>query len=209
MRIAIFSDIHGNTPGLRAVLAAIEKAGGADLTVAAGDLVAGGPGTEEIFDLLLAHGVTILRGNWRDFAWRSAEWLWARIAQPYLDLVAGLPQTLRLEPVPGHRLTICHAAPDNVWSNTCAAQNDPALLRAVYGGEDAEVIAYGHYHAHHTLWLDDKLLVNVAGVSTARRGLSAYSLIQYAGFWQVQQYQVPYDAGEEQRLRDAYQPPPY
>lgn len=225
MRIAIFSDIHGSTPGLRAVLAAIAQAG-ADLTVAAGDLVGGGPGTDEIFDLLDEHGVRLLRGNWeeviyqpqqviaqhvlaqsQDFAWRSTEWLQAHLSQANLSRLPDLPVNLTLEPAPGHPITICHAAPGNPWSRTCAPQVAPGVLLAVYGGEAAEVVAYGHFHAHHTLWLGDKLLVNVAAVGMRKDGLSAYTLIEYSGAWQVRQYLTPYDTAAEKRLTDERKPP--
>lgn len=43
MRLAVFSDIHGNLSGLEAVLADIEAQGGADVTWCLGDLAAFGP----------------------------------------------------------------------------------------------------------------------------------------------------------------------
>ena len=39
MRIALFSDIHGNALGLREVLADIEARGGADVLFALGDIL--------------------------------------------------------------------------------------------------------------------------------------------------------------------------
>ncbi|HZB94438.1 MAG TPA: metallophosphoesterase, partial [Herpetosiphonaceae bacterium] len=63
MKIAVFSDIHGNISGLNAVLAAIDTLGGADLLFAAGDLLGGGPGTEDVLDLLLTRQVRMVRGN--------------------------------------------------------------------------------------------------------------------------------------------------
>ena len=43
MRLAVFSDVHGNSIALDAVLADIERRGGGDGYVAAGDLAATGP----------------------------------------------------------------------------------------------------------------------------------------------------------------------
>jgi predicted phosphodiesterase len=63
LKIAVFSDIHGNISGLNAVLAAIDTLGGADLLFAAGDLLGGGPGTEDVLDLLLTRQVRMVRGN--------------------------------------------------------------------------------------------------------------------------------------------------
>ena len=63
MKIALFSDIHGNVTALKAVIAAIEALGGADLMVAAGDLVSGESGTDEIIELLEARGVLAVKGD--------------------------------------------------------------------------------------------------------------------------------------------------
>jgi predicted phosphodiesterase len=63
MRYALFSDIHGNLTGLKAVLAAIPVLGGADILIAAGDHLWGESATDEILDLLAAHHVHMVRGD--------------------------------------------------------------------------------------------------------------------------------------------------
>jgi hypothetical protein len=63
LRIALFSDIHGNITGLKAVLQALEADGGADITCAAADMVSGGPATDEVIDLLVSQGVRMVRGD--------------------------------------------------------------------------------------------------------------------------------------------------
>src|SRR5690242_13865073 len=47
-RIAIFSDVHGNLAGLRAVAAALERVKALDHVVVAGDLLQGGPRPAEV-----------------------------------------------------------------------------------------------------------------------------------------------------------------
>jgi predicted phosphodiesterase len=90
MRIAIFSDVHGNISGLRAILHAIDDSGGADMLVAAGDLVGGGPGTEDLLDLLQERQVRLLRGNaeetWLDMdaAWNQMQRIW-QMMEPERD----------------------------------------------------------------------------------------------------------------------------
>ena len=82
MKIAIFSDIHGNISGLKTILRTIDNAGGADMLIAAGDLVGGGPGTDDLLDLLQERQVKMLRGNaeeiWLDMneAWNQMYELW-------------------------------------------------------------------------------------------------------------------------------------
>jgi protein phosphatase len=62
MKIAVFSDIHGNLKALRAVLEKI-KAQGVDLTVFLGDIFQRGNEETECLDLLRAGSVVCLKGN--------------------------------------------------------------------------------------------------------------------------------------------------
>ena len=71
MRIALFSDIHGNLTGLQAVLGAITAYGGADLVIAAGDPIGGESATDAIIDLLLVHqGPAMRPKRHRIVTWR-------------------------------------------------------------------------------------------------------------------------------------------
>jgi len=219
MRIALFSDIHGNTLGLRAILGHLQAQGGADISIAAGDLVAGGPGGDEIIELLLDAGVQMLRGNhevlatdrdiyydqipqqWLDWAKRDEDWLRENLSPTNWDLLASLPLSKSVEIGNGKKLFVCHAAPHDPWPYVCAHDVPKEVLQATFGEIDADVIAYGHMHKHHMLWLDDKMLLNVASVGLGTEGLSAYTLLEnFDNRWVVQQFQVPYDVVEESRL---------
>lgn len=218
MRVALFSDIHGNTPGLRAVLTDLETQGGADQVYALGDMLGGGPGTDEVIELLLEHDVHMIRGNheemcldledylqkiplpWLDWAKRTVDWMQTNLADPYWELLAALPVSATV-PIDGHKLFVCHAAPADPWAKMCAPDAPHEVLQAAFGEVEAEAVAYGHYHAHHVLWFDSKLLLNVASVGIRSDGLSAYTLLENVDSrWVVQQFQVPYDTAEEIRL---------
>ncbi|MEW5867918.1 MAG: metallophosphoesterase family protein [Chloroflexota bacterium] len=218
MRIALFSDIHGNLSGLRAVLAKIDQLGGADRLVAAGDLIGGGPGADDLFDLLLERRVALLRGNteemmldaslihahaaspYLDLMLRTHDWLHAHLSPAYWKLIEELPLSLSIEAAPGQRIFACHAAPQDTWAYTTSAEEPVEKLRAAYGQLPAQVVAYGHFHQHHVLRLDDKLLLNVASVGLRSDGLSALTLVEYRAAWVIRQFQVPYDVAEERRL---------
>lgn len=63
VRIAVYSDIHGNTPGLEAVQNEIDNYGSVDFEICLGDLIYGGPGTGEIIDMIKKRNAIFLRGN--------------------------------------------------------------------------------------------------------------------------------------------------
>lgn len=228
MRMALFADIHGNITGLNAILAKIDDLGGADMLIAAGDLIGGSSGTEDLFDLLLERHVHLILGNseelnlnmdhylanvteqWQDYARRGNEWLHAHMSQPYWELLASLPLSKTFDIGSGRRVFVCHASPESPWAKICAPTVPLDTLRIAYGAVDADVVAYGHWHQHHTLWLDNQLLLNVASVGLRKDGLCAFTMLEYTDRWIVRQHLVPYDVQEEQRLMRIRQAPwPY
>ena len=109
MRIALFSDIHGHITGLKAVLTRIERLGGADITYCLGDLLGGGPGLDDVLDLLVEADVRIVRGNWdetfldieanlphirpehHDAVHETQEWVLTRVSHDYRAFLETLP----------------------------------------------------------------------------------------------------------------------
>jgi predicted phosphodiesterase len=216
MRVALISDIHGNLAGLKAVLAQIEKIGGVDGLYALGDLVGMGAATDEILDMLIEHRAHLIRGNWEVLlfdigshvhkttdsaaARQAAEWTYAHLSSASRDQLQGLPIQETIEIGQHHKLFLCHAAPNDPWIWSCEPKTPAATLREVYGALDADVIAYGHYHCHHVLPLDGKLLLNVASVGLRRDGLSALTIVDVTGQLSIRQFQVPYDTDAERQL---------
>jgi len=218
LRLALVSDIHGNITGLKAVLAHMQKMGGVDALYVLGDLIGIGAATDEVLDLLIQNHAHMLRGNWEELlfdieshvhktthpelARRAAAWAYAHLSSAYRDLLQRLPIQETVEIAPNNKLFLCHAAPNNTWSLTCQPDIPTPKLREVYGALDATIIAYGHYHRHHVLALDGKLLLNVASVGLREDGLSALTILEFNEQLSIQQLQLPYDTAEEKRLKE-------
>jgi putative phosphoesterase len=219
MRIALFSDIHGNSVGLKAVLEHLTHQGGADVVYALGDILAPGPGAEDVLEMLDQVGATMLRGNWDELfldphaciaalpaslhasSWSYYHWLEANLSTNSQQRLANLPISITIPLPNGEQLYLCHATPTNTSSTACMASTDAATLRATYGALDASIVAYGHYHAHHSIHLDGKLLLNVASVGMTYGKPSAYTLLDaYEDRLILQQFQVAYDRHDYQRL---------
>ncbi|MGP6192472.1 MAG: metallophosphoesterase family protein [Vulcanimicrobiaceae bacterium] len=63
MRVALFSDVHGNVRALDACLEDLAAQGGADLIVGAGDYCMDGPRPREVLERLTQIGAVCVRGN--------------------------------------------------------------------------------------------------------------------------------------------------
>jgi len=135
MRIAVFSDIHGNQYALRAVLDAITSMGSMDEIIAAGDLCLGGSSPLECVDLLRSASVKAVYGNTEiylsdpniepnDDLHRSmwsriqpvAHWVLDQLSRDQIDWLKALPFELRFSPTENtvDDLLVVHANPKDV-----------------------------------------------------------------------------------------------
>ena len=219
MRIALFSDIHGHITGLRAVLRRLQQLGGADIICCLGDYIGGGPGLDDVIEMLLEKNVRLIRGNWddlfigletqlprialeyRESYLRTTEWMLRGLSKESQKLLAELPLYEIIQLTDQQKLLLCHATPTDSSARVCRADIPIAQLREAYGSYDAQIVAYGHYHSQHVLQMDNKTLINVASVDLGWKGLSSLTLLQATGeSLCVQQFQVPYDVDEHDRL---------
>ena len=135
MRVAIFSDIHGNPYACRAVLEAIQAEGEFEAIVAAGDLCLGGSDPAGCIDLLRAAGVQAVYGNTEEYLFHpeqepqdeshrrkwsqlqpAVRWTRSRLAAEQFDWLHNLPFELSFSPSsdPEDDLLVVHANPANV-----------------------------------------------------------------------------------------------
>jgi predicted phosphodiesterase len=193
MRIAILSDIHGNSIALDAVLRDIRARGGVDAYWVLGDLAALGPdpvgALERVFAL---PNLTVTRGN-TDRYLVSAERpmpgaeqvtqnpeLVARFGQlmqnfawtigvlafsDWLDTLAALPLEQRLVLQDGTRVLGVHAAPGTDDGEGMHPLLTQEQLRVLLSNANADLVFVGHTHWAMDVAVDGKRLVNLGSVS--------------------------------------------
>ena len=116
MRIAVISDVHGNLPALKAVLADIETRG-ADLTVNLGDCVTSPLWPKETFEALQSLALPTVRGNhdrWieelpEDRLSPAGKFARNALASEQRRALHSLPSRLDL----GDGILACHGTPDD------------------------------------------------------------------------------------------------
>lgn len=209
MRIAIFSDIHGNLVGLDACLADLQHQGGADVLVAAGDLCMDGPRPKKVLQRLEEIGAQCIRGNTDRFIGavdendlhgldpndaRQLEWQRKQIGEKWVSWLRELPFSLRFGNEE-NQLLVVHANPktddEHIWPDA-----DDATLERLTAGERAGSIAFGHLHIPYVRMWRDKLLVNVSSAGLPKDGdpRAGYALlVERPGGWEVKHRRVPFD----------------
>jgi predicted phosphodiesterase len=210
VRIAIFSDVHGNLAGLRAVKSALDLERPIDHVVVAGDHLQGGPRPREVWALLRRERWVLLRGN-EDEALVSAAseeyqavgeyraaylagnaWTRGQVGQAILAELAALPDRWRITTPAGDLLAV-HASPRSTMDRAGAAHNTAEEVRAAYSGTGASLIAFGHYHRNFVRLTPFALLVNVASVGLPADGtpLASYTILSAEpSGWVVEQRHV-------------------
>lgn len=191
MRIAIFSDVHGNTIALDAVLADIQAQGGADEYWVLGDLAALGydprGALERIFSLpnaRLIHGNTDryvyapeplpldeLRANLellprvltnrQDFAWTRG----ALAYTDWLQILTALPLEIRQTLPDGTRVLCVHASPGTDDGIGVQPRVSSEQLQTLFKGCDQDLVFVGHTHWAMEVMVNHTRVVNLGSVS--------------------------------------------
>ncbi len=209
MRVAILADIHGNLPACEAVLADVGQHG-ADVVVAAGDLVLRGAHPRETLELLLGRCNALLIGNTDAYvadvylggAYREREhwktelldWTREQLGPALVQKLAEFPFSVRYGPRRGQDLYICHANPRNL-EDSLEPTLDEATLRRYFAHLDAAACAFGHLHFPYRRRLGRMLLADVASAGIPRDGdaRAAYGLFTWTPRgWRVQIRRVRY-----------------
>jgi predicted phosphodiesterase len=193
VRIALFSDIHGNSIALDAVLADIERRGGAEHHWVLGDLVALGHDPVGVLQRITAlPGVEIIGGNtdryvvtgdrpgpFADDAARdpalipvlaevSATFAWTAgfvRAAGWTPWLADLPEAVRMTLADGTELLGVHAAPGHDDGPGINARDSDDQLAARLDACAADVVFAGHTHRPVDRTVGSQRAVNLGSVS--------------------------------------------
>ena len=169
-RIAILSDIHGDTTALKAVIADARALGATEYWLL-GDILLPGPGREDLFELLDAIPITAaVRGNWDDCVLealdgeygledpqeiqllRLTQYLMEGLDPKRIDWLRSLPLVEKKE-VNGIRFSLTHNLPEKNYGGDLRPANvtenfdqllDDQTDMAIYGHVHKQLLRYGN-----------------------------------------------------------------
>ena len=218
MRIAIFSDVHGNLPALAATLADIE-AQQPDRVYCLGDLVGYASSPNEVVDLIRQRGIPTIMGNYDDgvgferaecgcaykepldqeLGQQSLEWTKARTTEAHKAFLRDLVPQIRFD-ADGKRILLVHGSPRKI--NEYLFEDRPlSSFQRLARSSDADVIAFGHTHLPYVKSVDGVLFVNVGSVGKPKdRDIrSCYAVLETPQL-SVTLRRVPYDVASAARM---------
>ena len=202
MRLAAFSDIHGNPIALDAVLADIEAKGGVDGYLVVGDLVAQGYDPVGVLEkLTVLPNARFVRGNTERYVWSRAtpydgspERITARItavqshawtngvlsAAGWIAWLKSLPLEVRFTLPDGTRVLCVHARPGRDEGVHIDPVVGDAALAELLADCQADLVLVGHSHWPSQRRVAGMHAVNVSSVSNplAPDLRAAYAIIE-------------------------------
>jgi putative phosphoesterase len=205
MRVAAIYDIHGNLPALEAVLEDVRQAE-VDQIVVGGDVIPGPMPREALAFLLdLDIPVQFIQGNGERevLAQRAGtdtgnvperfrevmRWVAQELDPEHERLLAGWPETIRVE-IPGlGEVLFCHATPRNDTEIFTRLTPEDRLL-PVFEGVNVPVVICGHTHMQFDRTIGGVRVVNAGSVGMPFGEPGAYWLLLGP---HVQLRRTPYD----------------
>ncbi|MFZ5827605.1 MAG: metallophosphoesterase family protein [Bacillota bacterium] len=213
MRLAVFSDVHGNLQGLEAVLTDIQQRG-ADVVWCGGDLVGYGANPGEVVDRIRELGIPTIMGNYDDGIGyfrivcgcdykseadaergaRSIAWTKQNTTEAQKAYLRNLPYKLQRE-FEGHQVVLVHGSP--VRLNEYLLENvADEVFAAHLESTRAGVLLFGHTHKPYHKVLNGRHLVNTGSAGKPKHGNpnATYTLLDLTpAEVKVQIVEVSYD----------------
>ena len=227
-KIAVLSDIHGNTSALEAVLADA-KAETVDEYWLLGDILMPGTGRRRILDLLADLPITVrVLGNWEDSLWRGLHRKLdlTKVSHRYLlrqcqyileEISPEEIEDLHNQPMQVHRrfgnltVGITHHLPDKNWGRELIHTGKQEDFDRLVTEPFASIAVYGHIHQQLLRYgSDGQLILNPGSIGQPffldaglRKDLRAqYMILEFdeAGLADVDFRRVDYDVEAELQL---------
>jgi len=214
MRVAIFSDIHGNLPALEAVLDDI-RGRDVDAVYCLGDLVGYAAFPNEATERIRRDQIPTIMGNYddgvgfdrdecgcayreedeRQRGQRSLEWTKARVTPENKAFLRTLHSEIRTA-IDGKRVLLVHGSPRKM--NEYLFEDRPiSSFQRLAASSNADVIVFGHTHKPYTKLVDGVWFVNVGSVGKPKDGNwhACYAILDVSADPPAAFVRLPYDIG--------------
>ena len=227
-KIALLSDIHGNTTALKAVLEDAKRAGVEEYWLL-GDVLMPGTGRRHLLNLLEELPITVqILGNWEDSLWRAmkgmldpsrashrylmrhCQYILEEIRPEEIEAMQSLPMQVHRE-VSGLIVGITHHLPDKNWGRELIHIGDQKDFDRLVTNPPCDLAVYGHIHQQFFRYgSGGELILNPGSIgqpfflqANLRKDLRAmYAILEFdeSGLKDVDFRRVTYDIEKELKL---------
>ncbi len=204
MKLAIITDVHGNEPALKAVLQEIDQQGDIETIWCLGDMIAMGPDSNEVLDILFSrpdiHMITgnhdeailsLIAGEGHPDDYKHArehhEWIAERLNPNHVDKLKQLPRILEQE-INGILVLGIHYHIEkdkrqaHIKDEPFHQILEPTLenMEIMYGDYQADIICFGHNHPEHLFQGENKTYLNPGALGVSKGNTAPYGIIDFS-----------------------------
>jgi predicted phosphodiesterase len=179
LRVALFSDVHGNAVAFDALLADLERQG-VDQAVCLGDHAQGGAQPAECLERLRELGAPAVMGNSDHFLLtldfgeepvteaqrETARWSVAQLSEDLLEFQRSFQPTVELDLGGGRTLLAFHGSPRS-REEILSPWMEEGAFREPLDSANATILAGGHIHHQWARRLGERYFVNPGSVGLA------------------------------------------
>lgn len=218
MKLAILTDIHGNELALRAVLQQIDARGDIEEIWCLGDMIAMGPDTNEVLDLLYSRPdirmitgnhdeaiLSLLAGEGHPESYQHTrehhEWIAAQLSTRNIRKLEQLPRIIEKE-INGIRLFGIHYHIEldkrkaHIKENPFYTILEPTLenMERLYSNYPADIICFGHNHPEHFFQNERQIFLNPGALGVSKGDTAPYAIIDFSQIKPIIKiHHVPYN----------------
>lgn len=187
MRIAIFSDVHGNAIALESVFQDIGNRD-VDLVFCGGDLAGYGAMPNEVIAMVRENHIPTIMGNYDDgvgydrsscgcaykdehaaeLGFRSLEWMKQHITPENRSFLRGLLHRLEFT-IYDKKVLLVHGSPRKINEYLYQDRPDESILRLI-NNENIDILICGHTHLPYIKNIGNKYLINAGSVGKPKDG---------------------------------------
>lgn len=190
IKVAIISDIHGNSVALKEILKDA-KTNQVDDYIFSGDLVNDLPFGNETLEIVKRTSDKVLKGNkeqylieyedekydWKNIQFNNTRFMYNELSEENRRYIRELPHAMYVE-YEGVKILVAHGSPNSVEELLNRRKRD--LLDKYTKDLDADCLIFGH--THEKMWyeeINNKLVINAgcAGVSPYYIGKAEYVIL--------------------------------
>ncbi|SHG18288.1 metallophosphoesterase family protein [Ornithinibacillus halophilus] len=218
MKFAVITDIHGNSHALQAVLNDIDLQTDIHYIYCLGDMIAIGPDTNEVLEILFSRDdVSMITGNHDEavIALLNGEpypdshrhviehhqWIANQLNPKYIEKLSTLPRIIK-ENIQGISIIYSHYYIDASNINVPIHQDpfhsivEPSLqnMDSLFEPYDADLICFGHHHPRHYFRGDKKTYLNPGSLGCQHDAIAPYAIVNIErNAFSIDIREVPYN----------------
>jgi putative phosphoesterase len=204
MRIAIITDIHGNSPGLKAVLEDIDNRKDVEKIFCLGDMIGIGPDSNEVLQMLFSRDdVVMITGNHDEAVISLAknqeypkshshvrehhQWILNRLDKSFIPKLEQLPRRI-VQNFEGHSILFVHYQVNNDKINEHISNDpfssivEPSIenLEDLFKDNNEDFICFGHHHPIQYYKGNKAVYLNPGSLGCNHKPTAPYAIVNFS-----------------------------